>query len=1090
MTTARNSRILRIIPLMIIVMLFCQFVYGKIIYVDDDAIGANDGTSWADAYVYLQDALADANYLEKPVDIMVAQGVYKPDQGANQTPGDREASFRLINGGVTLKGGFAGYVEPDPNANDRDRYKTVLSGDLNGDDPQIQKRWRIIGNVMLLAEDAAKRVLVPTGPVGDDWISNQVFDDSLWLSGTGGVGYERSMGYEWSIGLDVTADMYAQNSTCYIRIPFTVDANDLSDCHFLTLNIRYDDAFIAYINGIEVARRNFIGTPSWNSQADEPHADPSAVVFEPIDIFDQIGTLQEGENLLAIHGMNVFATSADFLISAELLAEQSKEYEEYIEENEVDAQRLLTYPQRNENSYHVLVGSGTDPTAILDGFTICGGNANKLADWPSLTRCGGGMCNSSGSPTLTNCIFRANSADWGGGMFNCGDEDICNPSLTNCTFIGNSARKGGGMFNDATDAECSPRLITCVVSQNWAYAGGGIYNKAWEAACEPMLTNCIFVGNEAEGGGGAIFNEADEGYPRPTLIQCVFSGNSATTGGVMECYGDAWRCIPTLENCTLFGNSAVNGNAFAFDSYRQSKRSTVKLANCIIWDGGNEIWNNDGSTIMITYSNIQGGFPGEGNIDVEPLFAVPGYWTDVNDPNIFVEPNDQNAVWIDGDYHLKSEAGRWDPVSESWVIDDVNSPCIDAGDPNSPVAFEPFPNGGIVNMGAYGGTAEASKSPSDLHAKYGYGGGTGEPNDPYLITTAEDLMLLGDNPEDYDKHFILTADIDLDPILPGRKIFDRAVIAPRSFQRAHFTGVFDGNGHKITNLTIDDTGAGNDYLGLFGYIGYGEVRNLGLEGGSVSGDERVGGLVGDNSGTLSNCYFTGSVTGNDHVGGLVGANYLGIVSDCVSSADVIGQGDVGGLVGHNSIGTLSNCCSTGLVAAGDFAANIGGLVGFNWDGIVLNCYSTGDVTGIDWNGGGLVGRNWGDVSNCYCTGSVTGGNYSEDIGGLVGENLGDVLNCYCTGLVTTGKRSEDVGGLVGGNEQDGSITSSFWDTETSGQTISAGGTGKTTAEMQTASTFLDAGWDFVDETANGTEDIWWILEGRDYSRLWWEAAEQ
>jgi len=576
-------------------------------------------------------------------------------------------------------------------------------------------------------------------------------------------------------------------------------------------------------------------------------------------------------------------------------------------------------------------------------------------------------------------------------------------------------------------------------------------NYAVEGWCRPTLTNCIFTGNRAQL-GGAMANRQSDGYCQPRLVNCTFTGN-LTSHEAGSIYNDGSK--PTLANCILWNDrpSEISTAAYQFAP-------------------------------TVTHSNVQGSWPGEGNLNVDPCFADPGYW----DPN--GTPDDTNDdFWVEGDYHLKSQAGRWDPVSESWVIEDFTSPCIDAGDPNSPLAFEPFPNGGIINMGAYGGTAEASKSPSGLHTKYG--GGTGEPNDPYRIATAEELMLLGESPDDYDKHFKLSADIDLDPILPGRKIFDRAVIAPRSFHGAHFTGVFDGNGHKITNLTIDDTGAGNDYLGLFGYIGYGEVRNLGLEGGSVSGDERVGGLVGDNSGTLSNCYFTGSVTGNDHVGGLVGAHYFGIVSDCVSSADVSGQGDVGGLVGHNSIGTLSNCCSTGLVAAGDFAANIGGLVGLNWDGIVLNCYSTGDVTGIEWNGGGLVGRNWGDVSNCYCTGSVTGGDYSEDIGGLVGENLGNVLNCYCTGLVTTGKRSEDVGGLVGGNEQDGAITSSFWDTETSGQTISAGGTGKTTAEMQTASTFLlDAGWDFVAESVNGTEDIWWILEGRDYPRLWWELIPE
>jgi hypothetical protein len=96
-----------------------------------------------------------------------------------------------------------------------------------------------------------------------------------------------------------------------------------------------------------------------------------------------------------------------------------------------------------------------------------------------------------------------------------------------------------------------------------------------------------------------------------------------------------------------------------------------------------------------------------------------------------------------------------------------------------------------------------------VYAKYS--GGTGEPNAPYQIATAEDLMLLGESPEDYDKHFILIADIDLDPNLPGRKVFNRAIIAHDTFDRISFTGAFDGNNHTISHLTI----SGDTYLGLF-----------------------------------------------------------------------------------------------------------------------------------------------------------------------------------------------------------------------------------------------------------------------------------
>jgi hypothetical protein len=109
------------------------------------------------------------------------------------------------------------------------------------------------------------------------------------------------------------------------------------------------------------------------------------------------------------------------------------------------------------------------------------------------------------------------------------------------------------------------------------------------------------------------------------------------------------------------------------------------------------------------------------------------------------------------------------------------------------------------------------------------------------------------------------------------------------------------------------------------------------------------------------------------------------------------------------------------------------------------------------------------------------------IGGLVGCNYsGNLQSCYSTGTVAGDRR---VGGLVA-YDYAGDTTHCLWDMETSGQTTSYAGTGKTTTEMQAASTFLEAGWDFVDETANGTDDIWWILEGQDYPRLWWELGDE
>ncbi|MHC4695007.1 MAG: LamG-like jellyroll fold domain-containing protein, partial [Planctomycetota bacterium] len=162
-------------------------------------------------------------------------------------------------------------------------------------------------------------------PIGDTWATSY-YDDSNWPSYTGGVGYERNPGdpinYVGHFNVDVNNAMYNHNGTCYIRIPFSVGSTDLAD---LTLRMKYDDGFIAYINGVEVKRRNFNGTPLWNSEADAMNADANAVTFEDFDISAHINTLNPGSNILAIQGLNYGITSSDFLISVELIASQASQ---------------------------------------------------------------------------------------------------------------------------------------------------------------------------------------------------------------------------------------------------------------------------------------------------------------------------------------------------------------------------------------------------------------------------------------------------------------------------------------------------------------------------------------------------------------------------------------------------------------------------------------------------------------------------------------------------------------------------------------------------------------------------------------------
>jgi subtilisin family serine protease len=312
---------------------------------------------------------------------------------------------------------------------------------------------------------------------------------------------------------------------------------------------------------------------------------------------------------------------------------------------------------------------------------------------------GGGLYIDNANLNLDNCIFQGNLVGYyGGGLFN----DTGSLTLSNCVFTDNSAQiNGGGMHN----VEASLELTGCVFTKNKAIDGyGGAFSNDYG---DTIFNDCNFISNSSRDWGGAVYNNYgsveysfcnfmgnisgqggaiydDGGYPK--LTNCILTGNSAVnSGGALFCN---WSDV-LITNCTFASNTAKTGKAIACDSDWFS--SDIQITNCILWDSLDEIDNNDGSTFAIKYSNVmkQGtSWTGQGNLNVNPLFA---------DPN-----ND--------DYHLKSQAGRWNPVSQSWVTDSITSPCIDTGNPSSDFSAETMPNGGRINMGAYGGTIEASKS--------------------------------------------------------------------------------------------------------------------------------------------------------------------------------------------------------------------------------------------------------------------------------------------------------------------------------------------------------------------------------------------
>ena len=277
-----------------------------------------------------------------------------------------------------------------------------------------------------------------------------------------------------------------------------------------------------------------------------------------------------------------------------------------------------------DNSFHVVTGSGVTATAILDGFTISGGNANGTFSHYN----GGGMHNTMySSPTLTNIIFSTNSAyDSGGGMYN---YSYSNPTLINVTFSGNSAYGGGGMANNSS----SPTLTNVTFSANPATVGGGMFNYY---SGNPTLTNVTFSANLAYIYGGGIYNTDSN----PVLNNVTFSGNSAITGGGMY---NLYNSKPTLINVTFSANPATDygggmyntdssnpqltnvtfaGNSAGVGGGMYNDSSSPTVTNAIFWGNtpADQIFNTGTGSATITYSDIQNWTSGgAGNISSTPL---------------------------------------------------------------------------------------------------------------------------------------------------------------------------------------------------------------------------------------------------------------------------------------------------------------------------------------------------------------------------------------------------------------------------------------------------------------------------------------
>ena len=252
----------------------------------------------------------------------------------------------------------------------------------------------------------------------------------------------------------------------------------------------------------------------------------------------------------------------------------------------------------DDNSYHVFYHPyGWGGNAILDGVTVTGGNADGTSPHDR----GGGMHNTATQPTIQHCTFKGNRANFGGGIANYSSS----ADVTDCTFSQNEATTGGGIANTYGS---SGRITDSRFLDNVGGTGGGMYNDH----SSPWVVNCLFADNTAVSGGG-LYNDTSAS---PQVVNSIFIGNTAASngGGLMNYHAT----YPLVTNCTFLGNSGPNGGAI-YDA-----SSATIVTNSILWgDTPNEFVTTGWPPPTVTYSDVQGGYAGTGNIDLDPFLEDP-----------------------------------------------------------------------------------------------------------------------------------------------------------------------------------------------------------------------------------------------------------------------------------------------------------------------------------------------------------------------------------------------------------------------------------------------------------------------------------
>ena len=773
-----------------------------IIYVDDDAPGADNGSSWRDAFTNLQTAL----YVGKGwnVEIHVAQGIYKPSAVE-----DRNAIFELP-GGLPVKGGYAGFSEPDPNAIDFNHYATILSGDLAGDDVEVADPYNLLIEQPKRAENSYNIIKVYGAHdppiILDGFTIVGALDSCISLSHSNAIITNCTFKNNTSQGNGGVLNSH-NSRAIFVRCTFITNAAGSSggvvcmdgcgtcddsyaafhDCRFINnwaaiaggAVYSVSNTFTTFINCIIAG--NTAGTSGgglydggewgsslvnctittnkaptgagicsgggrwrrttlnncilWSNYSDQIDGSGANITFTDVQdgwtdagniaadpcfvspgYWDTNGLWINGDYHLRSDSPCINKGDPNFVAKPSVIGFPPGYYF-----YPLDPKYIAKSSERDLDSKHRVAGGRVDMGAyeyqtvfywyVDDNAPNDPGPGDPCVSDPLEdgtedhpydtiqeaidTAIDGDTIIVAEGKYFENINFKGKNINLR--STNPNNQDIVAATIIDgnnlesaVTFAGTEnetavlsgftlqngfhdfyeySRDGGGICGGLETNHTRATIQKNIITRNRSCDGGGI------SFCDGLIEKNTITANSNRcwRGGGGLYQ--CNGTIRNNIIAGNVGGGCESAGGLSHCNG-------TILNNTITANVVpMRGDYGGGLDYCYGI-----ISNCIIWGNSPEEipWYSLASfSCTKVWCSV-----GEGNIDVDPCFA---------DPN-------------NGDYHLKSQAGRWDASEGRWTIDEVTSTCIDAGDPLNPIGLEPFPNGGIVNMGAYGGTAEASKS--------------------------------------------------------------------------------------------------------------------------------------------------------------------------------------------------------------------------------------------------------------------------------------------------------------------------------------------------------------------------------------------